>query len=52
MFFFKESVVYPFAPFEENKGHHIIFSEDYCKILAYVDKIAWLHCKHFVLFDC
>ena len=28
MFFFKESVVNPFAPFKENKGHHIISSED------------------------
>ena len=36
-FFFKESVVYPFACFKEDNGYHIISREDYCDILNYVD---------------
>ena len=36
----KKCVVYPFAPFteeKEEKGFHIISKEDYSEILAYVD---------------
>ena len=36
-FFFKESVVYAFAPFKEIKGLYAISMKDYCDILTFVD---------------